>query len=184
MKVRSPLATFDVRLGTVGRRGNSLILRNESHGNRYGMFVSNSSGTAWVGSLDLAAGDGNRVHDNLGAGLSVQNGGVHAAGNTVYGHTASGQIGLSVSSGAQASSNLVYDNTIGIDAFGSTISNNRVYHNTGTGIQASQSSLLGNVVYSNARASPGMAGAPMCCATTWCMATARTALQSPATPCR
>jgi hypothetical protein len=131
--------------------GNSLILRNESHGNRYGMFVSNSSGTAWVGSLDLAAGDGNRVHDNLGAGLSVQNGGVHAAGNTVYGHTASGQIGLSVSSGAQASSNLVYDNTIGIDAFGSTISNNRVYHNTGTGIQASQSSLLGNVVYSNAR---------------------------------
>lgn len=28
MKVRSPLATFDVRLGTVGRRGNSLILRS------------------------------------------------------------------------------------------------------------------------------------------------------------
>ena len=135
----------------LGNPGNSQILRNESRDNRHGMFVSNGTGMAWVGSLDLAAGNGNRVHDNNGTGLSLQFAGVHAAGNTVYGQDGANQVGLSLSSGAQATSNLVYDNHFGIDAFGATVTNNRVYHNSATGIQANQSSVNGNVVYSNAR---------------------------------
>jgi hypothetical protein len=131
--------------------GNSQILRNESRDNRFGMYVVNGTGMAWVGSLDLAAANGNRVHDNNGTGLYVDGAGVHAAGNTVYGQDGTNQVGLQLGSGSQGSSNLVYDNFFGIDAFGATISNNRVYHNSSTGIQAGQSHVLGNAVYSNAR---------------------------------
>jgi parallel beta-helix repeat protein len=128
--------------------GNSQILRNESYGNGLGMSVFNTSGTAWVGSLDLDAGDGNRIYDNSSNGLVVSGEGVHAVGNAVWGHRASGVAGITLNSGAQASYNLVYGNFHGIRAAG-VANYNRVYDNIGTGI-ITGSNLTGNIVYSNA----------------------------------
>lgn len=133
--------------------GNSQILRNEAYANRYGMYVSNSSGTAWVGSTDLAAGNGNLVHNNTYTGLHGTGGGVHLAGNSVWGHTATNYYGLEAISGTSASYNLVFGNYHGINAYtgAGAISYNRVYNNTDLGIYGYYTNLTGNVVYSNNR---------------------------------
>ena len=73
------------------------------------------------------------------------------SGNTVYGQSGSGDIGISIQ-GGQAGQNVVFGNYRGIHAYGSsTVTANRVYNNAEVGIYADYglSAVLGNTVYGN-----------------------------------
>ena len=133
--------------------GNVSVERTEVFGNdEYGIYIINAAGTTSViGDADLSQGDGNKVHDNSRDGIYAS-GSIIVAGNHVYNHLGANDIGIGVHSGAQAIRNAVHDNYLGIDSqSGGLITENRVYHNTTTGIQAGSSAqLLANVIYSNA----------------------------------
>ncbi len=118
--------------------GNVSVERTEVFGNdEYGIYIINSAGTTSViGDADLSQGDGNKVHDNARDGIYAS-GTVIVAGNHVYNHLGTNDIGIGVHNGAQAIRNAVHDNYLGIDSqSGGQITENRVYHNTTTGIQA------------------------------------------------
>ncbi len=100
---------------------------NTAYDNSYGISVSGPGSTV----------SGNTVFDNADAGINAS-GSVVVSGNTVYGQTGNGT-GIALSSGAQASSNVVYDNGTGIDiSSGGLVSDNQVYGNAGAGIAASE----------------------------------------------
>ena len=79
----------------------------------------------------------NHVHDNRSAGITAS-GNELATDNDVHDNSPYlGSFGMSVTSGAQALNNDIYDNGNGIIIGSATASNNRVYHNLSIGIYAS-----------------------------------------------
>lgn len=148
----------------VSAAGPATIEDNDIYGNAAGLYqgaavsIDNASaGAVTFGNANLSLGRGNRVHDNGFAGIRAQ-GNVVVVGNSVFGHDAYGAYGIHAAGvGAQANSNVVFDNYQGIEIEGSdyyyyagaTATGNRVYNNT-LGIVASyETKLLGNSVYSN-----------------------------------
>ncbi|RRS02329.1 LEPR-XLL domain-containing protein, partial [Aquabacterium soli] len=131
--------------------GAALIQRNTAYGNRAGLYVYNNvSGTVTtIGGADLALGNGNLVFNNRDVGIQAEQG-VLVAGNTVYGHKATNAWGISARYGATVQSNVVFNNTQGVYVHDGAVLMNRVYANTGTGIESSISDTIGNTVYSNA----------------------------------
>ncbi len=87
----------------------------------------------------------------------------------MFGHAGSGDVGMYIYNGAQATNNTVYGNALGIAAtsgsqsLSTLVSNNRVYNNSLTGISTDgYAQILGNYVYSNTtgiNAVSGFAGA-------------------------
>ncbi len=114
---------------------------NTAYGDAYGISVGGPGSTV----------SGNTVFDNADAGINAS-GSVVVSGNTVYGQTGNAT-GIALSSGAQASGNVVYNNATGIDiSSGGLVSDNQVYGNAGAGIAASSGviTIQGNHVYGNA----------------------------------
>ncbi len=126
----------------------SEVFANTGHG----IQVSNTVGgtIATIGNYDLAAAVGNHVHDNAGHGVYAS-GSVSVAGNTVYGHTGTGDVGIYLASGAAARRNVAHGNRTGIYNTGSgEVAENRAYQNADTGIFATSAGpMRGNAVYSN-----------------------------------
>ncbi len=144
-----------------------LISGNDVYGN--GSGDSNESGISAYDYNDAASGSdqlvisGNRVHDNLGLGISTyagDGGEILVVNNTVYGNQIAGIVdGVST----EVRDNVVYGNKDGIvqllllGGFGvvdsetfEPIDGNRVFGNTNAGITAlGISTVVGNVVYSN-----------------------------------
>ncbi len=156
----------------------STISGNTTYGNSYGMFVSGSgtvvSGNTTYGNSSTgiyASGSpgspvivsGNTVSGNRGNGISASSY-VQVTGNTVYNNSYfSSTVGIYLSGSAQASQNVVHDNSIGIESSnGGTVSSNRVYHNANQGIYifSGSTSVLGNTVYSNSIGIQGGTGSP------------------------
>src|SRR3989304_4027881 len=81
---------------------------------------------------------GNTIHDVPGSGI-VASGRALVEGNTVERVSA---WGLSGSGGAEARDNVVHDNTNGVYLSGATLTGNRIYHNTGTGVHVDTSGLV------------------------------------------
>ena len=102
-----------------------------------------------IGAGDPIVVRGNTVHDNQSHGIEVIGNGPFALveGNTVYGHRASGAFGI-VGYLNEIRDNTVFENTGGIFSWG-PVTDNRVYHNKGDGIQAYGGPVRGNSVYSN-----------------------------------
>ena len=113
-----------------------------------GIYITNSSGAALVGSTNLALNAGNVVTGNGGSGIQAY-GTVTVAGNSVSGQAAFNAAGIYLASGATAADNLVFNNYFGINTGGAVITNNRVYHNSSVGINSTGGTISGNVVYSN-----------------------------------
>src|SRR4030095_5242797 len=87
-------------------------------------------------------------HDNT-RGAILTSGAVRIAGNTVYGHTGGGAVGIQAGGGIDTLRNVVHSNTVGIAAGGSVLEN-RVYDNRDVGIVVNSASPVRfNVVYSN-----------------------------------
>ena len=134
--------------------GSSRLQRNESHDNAVGIHVENfPAGTqTLIGGADLAAGLGNRVHHNRGAGINAA-GLVLIAGNAIHGHTAANQAGIVLGQTIQALNNVIFDNFDGIQAVfaAGNIANNRIYNNRRYGVTTVQvnNTISGNVIYSN-----------------------------------
>ena len=125
--------------------GATRLESNDVYGNNIGIYVDNylSGDPTVVGNTDLSLDKGNRVHDNVSMGIyAFRN--VLVAGNHIYGHTGSGDVGLYLY-GARATRNVVQGNFRGItsDYYGSsTMEYNRVYNNTTEGIYSSGSDVL------------------------------------------
>ena len=104
---------------------------------------------ATLASTNLAAGLGDKIHDNAGNGI-VANGSVLIAGSTIANNASGTGILLE---GGTASDNLVFGNAQGINTntySTSRIVGNRVYNNSGIGIHAYGGTLVqDNDVYSN-----------------------------------
>ena len=166
--IGSPGNGIDVE-GTIGSISSSLVENNAGAGivlsnpgsvsivdttltgNAHdGIDISNSNGLATVGSTNLAAGLGNVLENNGGNGIFAS-GNVVIAGNTIADNTGGSGI---VVEGGTAADNVVFGETTGIYTgtnSTSSIIGNRVYDNTGIGINASEASLVqANDVYSNA----------------------------------
>ena len=85
-------------------------------------------------------------------------------GNTIYGHSGSGDNGIYVGLGnTTISQNTIHDNYNGIEAYyynaAPLIEKNRVFHNSNRGILASRNSIVrDNVVYANAVGIEGNSG--------------------------
>ena len=137
--------------------GNLLFVRGDIYSNRgyYGLTVTNSvsGATARIGDSNLSNGRGVVVRSNAQSGVSLS-GNVAIAGSSIFGHLAANEVGLELSGNAGADANVIFSNTSGIKAYGGvTLSGNRVYRNTGTGIEigsyADGVAVQRNVVYSN-----------------------------------
>jgi parallel beta-helix repeat protein len=133
------------------------VEHNVAYANGTGMSVYSPSGLPTViGNADLALNLGNKVYGNQRGIQASAN--VLVAGNTVYENS---EYGIYVA-GATAARNVVYGNGTGIEedyAVASTILENRVYANTGTGIRVRYDTIVqGNVVYSNALGIEGVIG--------------------------
>jgi Ca2+-binding RTX toxin-like protein len=129
--------------------GAALVQGNMSFRNARGMLVENGAvGATLVGSTDLVPGLANRIFLNDATGVAAI-GNVVVAGNTVAGQTGALATGLLLRGAAIGMSNVVFGNHTGIDAQNARVERNRVYANAAFGIRASQSDLVGNVVYSN-----------------------------------
>ena len=133
--------------------GAAVITNDEAHGDQLGIYVNNptQSTTTMVGNTNLAAGQGNIFHDNLSKGIEVGIG-VTVAGNTVYGQSTSGGIGIQIDNACIVTNNVVWGNAIGINDSNNAnpVSYNRVFDNSSAGIAlGGGSSTLGDVIYSN-----------------------------------
>ena len=125
--------------------GAGVFEANEAFLNRVGIVVQGLGGTLTIGNADLSLQRGNKVYDNLQTGISAS-GSALVIGNTVSGHSGTGDIGISAV--ADVALNVVFGNFDGIVGSG-LVRENRVYRNTGLGIR-SAGTVRGNVVYSNA----------------------------------
>ncbi len=142
----------------------SVVLQNDvAHNNQTGIAVYNSSGMTIIGSPSLSLTQENLIYGNTSDGINAS-GKVQVVGNSVYNNSASSStVGIYLSGSAQASQNVVHDNSIGIESSnGGTVSSNRVYHNAKQGIYifSGSTSVLGNTVYSNSIGIQGGTGSP------------------------
>ena len=102
-----------------------------------------------IGNADLLIGRGNRIHNNSNAGVAAT-GNVDVVGNTIYGHAGSTGKGISLITNATATHNVAFSNGVGIYSNSGQITENRIYHNTSSGILLDGSPVVsGNIVYSN-----------------------------------
>jgi len=126
----------------LSRSPGAIASGNTVYGNRYGIF---SEGYTLA---DRIVVSGNDVFANTSTGIRADSN-VLVTGNSVHGH-ASGDYGIYLEYGAEASQNVVFGNYYGIQAdIDGTVSDNRVYDNQ-TGIRLHwSSSAFGNQVYSN-----------------------------------
>ena len=93
------------------------LSNSQAFNNQTGIYVSNSlaGSPTVIGTVDLASGRGNRVYNNSNVGIAA-NSNVVVSGNTVYGQSGAGDVGIYLSSGAQAAQNVVFGNYRGISA--------------------------------------------------------------------
>ncbi len=123
----------------------ALIRDNEIYGNRYGIADNASTGS---NPADVSLIANNVVHNNIFRGISSGfNGTARIIGNTVYGQSAVGAIGIE--SNQEVGGNVVYGNYDGIaGSSASNVHDNRVFNNSNVGIRAG-GLVLANRVYSN-----------------------------------
>ncbi len=127
--------------------GTGIIYGNTIVNNFVGITANNSSGSLIV--------DGNTVSGNQEYGIQAQGSAVRVTGNQVIGNTGGyQQFGNSQGIGIQSSSaivsgNTVFDNIIGINQSGGTVSDNRVYGNSSKGIIVRNATARGNTVNNN-----------------------------------
>ena len=149
--------SFDTLIGNRGwgldltLTGASVIQENTITGNGGGGALIEGDDILF-GDANLSAGLGNVVTGNGNIGVYA-NGNIDVVGNIVTGNIAATGIFLR-NAGARAENNYVGGNETGIDdESGTTLTGNRVFDNTGTGLQISGNggeSVRDNVVYSNA----------------------------------
>jgi parallel beta-helix repeat protein/VCBS repeat-containing protein len=129
--------------------GSTVLERDQVYNNGTGINVYNYSGTTVIGDTDLTQAAGNLIHDNKGAGVYASGGGVLIAGNSVFNNATGLQL-----YGAVAEQNLIYGNGVGVadgPCNSQVISGNRIYNNTGNGIDAyAGDTIEQNVIYGNA----------------------------------
>ncbi len=130
---------------------NDQVSGNYVYGNPVGINGSVPYNTA---SANLGSIQDNTVFGNLQTGIISYY--VPVVGNTVYGQTNTGYQGggIVVNSGTEARQNVVYDNNVGIFAYGYyyplLVDGNRVYDNRVAGIEAfGNPTVQGNTVYDN-----------------------------------
>ena len=127
---------------------------NDVFGNPNGIIATYRNGA-----IDQITVSGNLVRNNSRSGIYAS-GDVLVTGNTVFGQSAAGAIGILVSNPTydttDVTQNAVHDNSEGIVTDGSgagyniTVERNRVYHNSVDGIRVYNNvSVLANQVYSN-----------------------------------
>ncbi len=124
-----------------------LINNNEVYNNPSGIVVSGSVGSG-VPPLDVI---GNTVYNNSTYGIDAQTN-VRVMNNRVFGHTGSGDRGITLFSSATATGNIVHSNFNGIYAeTAGAITGNRLYNNSNDAITmlGSSSPISGNHIYSN-----------------------------------
>ena len=96
---------------------------------------------------------GNTVYSNSSFGIDAQ-GNVLVVGNTAYNQTSSTSSAGIELNGAEARSNIVYDNYIGITAANfATVDRNKIYSNISSGISfgsGSAGQIMENLIYANA----------------------------------
>ena len=117
-----------------------------------GIVVNQSGSTqSIVGGLDLTQGLGNIVASNSADGISVS-GNVLVEGNVVSGSTGLLSAGLYLYGGASATSNDIFGNETGVNAYSGNgaVYANRIYDNADDGISVTgDSPVYDNVIYSN-----------------------------------
>ncbi|MEQ1825678.1 MAG: right-handed parallel beta-helix repeat-containing protein [Pirellula sp.] len=124
-------------------------ISNNTGVSSHGVEITNNQANATVfGSSVLLFGQGNRVFDN-GANGIMATGNVLVGANTVFGHQSPNAVGILATGGSVVTDNVVHSNQHGIRSNASTVSKNRVYNNTGTGVSIEGSTAKENVVYSN-----------------------------------
>ena len=136
------------------------VIGNDVYDNPTGIAVNGSS----LSTSDQIVIQDNQVHGNSAVGVTAAYN-VLVTGNTVYGHSGSGDRGIYVSNGNPTiSQNTVHDNYNGIEtnyyyANVPLIEKNRVFHNSNRGILATRSSIVReNVVYANSVGIEGNSG--------------------------
>ena len=150
---------FPTDSGITVQAARGLVSDNEVFGNPNGIIAFYVNGAA-----DGITVSGNTVHDNARYGIDT-NGDVLVTGNTVFGQSAAGAIGILVFNNTvyyrypgdpvEVSLNVVHDNsegivTDGVTSYNITLELNRVYHNSVDGIRVYNNvKVLGNQVYSN-----------------------------------
>ena len=131
-----------------GSNGGIMISGNVVYGNATGITVTTEATTTATNTIS-----NNIVRNNTSIGIFSENDVV--SGNTVYGQSAGGAIGISVSGSADGGvvlKNVLYGNYIGIESgfVGEPILDNRLYNNSDVGIYAEGgSAVAGNDAYSN-----------------------------------
>lgn len=121
---------------------------NNVHDNRSDGISTNITSALVIGGTDLTLNRGNIVSNNAGYGIIVNNNpAALVVGNTVSGQHTSGKAGIYTP--GLATSNVVFDNYVGIEGFGDR-TYNRVYNNATLGLSlAGGTNSTGNIVYGN-----------------------------------
>src|SRR5207253_2218306 len=123
------------------------ISSNEVRSSYQGIWTNGGGNSA----ADRTLVNGNVVHNNS-QGIYGQ-GYVTVTGNTVYGHSNNGGVGITLYYSAAATdelgANVVFDNYEGVYAYGGAlVSGNRVFHNATAGINGETgATILLNQVY-------------------------------------
>ncbi len=133
-----------------GTEGGMTISGNLVYGNGTGINMSQSTASSALRSTV----SNNVVRNNTNYGIYIA-AAVLVTGNTVYGQSASGAVGIGTDysyEGGEVEDNVLYANYVGIesDYTGVTILDNRLYDNSYAGIETEGSlPVTGNIVYSN-----------------------------------
>jgi parallel beta-helix repeat protein len=112
-----------------------------------GIFLQSNNG---AGAADQGRVSNSTAVFNGQEGIEVDDNGL-AVGNAVYNQSTPTGVGLYLYGGATGRQNQIHDNTTGLKVRGSQAIGNRVYNNTGDGIEPAIGNNLiqGNVSYSN-----------------------------------
>jgi parallel beta-helix repeat protein len=119
----------------------SIVRGNTVYNNDWGIYTYQS--------YNAYIGDGNIVYANRDGGILAQYNDTQVVGNEVFNNNA---YGIYVYSGTTvARDNEVHGNVTGIYSYSSLVEDNRIYNNSGAGIDLRNygASALGNTVYSN-----------------------------------
>ncbi|MGA2256052.1 MAG: right-handed parallel beta-helix repeat-containing protein [Thermoguttaceae bacterium] len=132
-----------------GEVGGTAVTGNLVYGNTTGINMQQETNAPPV----LSTVSNNVVRNNVSTGIYAF-ADVLVSGNTVYGQSASGAVGIysSYSESGGIANNVIYTNYVGIetDYTGDTIRNNRLYNNSYAAIEAEGNlPVLANDVYSN-----------------------------------
>ena len=112
---------------------------------------ANGTGIYATGPITIS---GNTVYSNSTYGIDAESGAL-AVGNTVYKQTATNAAGIFLLNNAEARSNIIYDNYIGLTMSqgSAVIDRNKIYSNTSTGLNITFNAIpqiVDNLIYANA----------------------------------